>query len=311
MLLLLPFLWPYYLVREEQGLVRTIEDVHLYSAGWLDYFVTAGRLHFNGWSHRIFEGRTALFPGVTAIALATYAAATGVAWRDRRARMALAFGIVGFALSFGDALPGYGWLQQHIVLLQGIRAAARWGLLPLIAIALLAGFAVARLELHWRRHALWPALAVALVGIVTIEALRAPLALVRFDGIAAVHGRLAREPINALVVYPLFGGTQFNRNARYMLDQTRHWKPMLNAYSSFAPPVFYELAARLRSFPSAEAMRELRANGFTHVEVHRAAFEREVGKAVVDALRGNADLEFVLEQDDVIVYRVKATAAVR
>jgi hypothetical protein len=307
MLLLAPFLWPYYLVRGEQGLVRSIEEVHFYSAGLLDYFVTAGRLHFTWWSHWIFEGRNALFPGITASALAAAAVATGLAWRDRRARMALAFGLAGFALSFGDALPGYAWLHDHVALLQGIRAAARWGLLPLLAIALLAGFMVARLESRWRWHAVWPATVVALAGLVTIEALRAPLALVRFTAIPAVHARLANEPVNALVVYPLFGGSQFNRNARYLLDQTRHWKPMLNAYSSFAPPVFYELASRLRSFPSADAMRELRANGFTHVELHRAALEREIGKAAVDGLRARDDLEFVVEQDDVIIYRVKGT----
>ena len=303
--LLAPFLWPYYLVRREQGLVRTIEDVHQYSAGVLDYFVTAGRLHFTLWSHRVFEGRTALFPGFAGIALAAYAVVTGIAWRDLRARMMLFFGIAGFALSFGDALPGYAWLQEHIVLMQGIRAAARWGLLPLVAVALLAGFGVAALESRWRRHALWPAFAVALAGLVTLEALRAPLSLVRFAGISPVHARLANEPVRALVVYPLFGGNQFNSNARYMLDQTRHWKPMLNAYSSFAPPVFYDLATRLRSFPSADAVRELRANGFSHVLVHRAAFEREIGRDGVNGLRANHDLEFVLEQDDVIIYRVK------
>jgi hypothetical protein len=304
-LALAPFLWPYYLVRGEQGMVRTIDDVRMYSAGILDYFVTAGRLHYTWWSHRVFEARTALFPGVAGIALTLLALATGTAWRDPRARMALSFGVVGLALSFGAFLPGYAWLQAHIPLLQGIRAAARWGMLFLTMVAILAGFAVAQLEARWRTRAWWMAFAVALVGVINVEALRAPLTLVRFNGVPSVHRRLASDDVGAIVVFPLYSGSMYQGNARYMLDQTRHWKPMLNAYSSFAPPIFFELAAKFQTFPDAAAIAALRANRFTHVVLHRAPLERDYGKAAVDALRAHPDLEFVLEQDGVVVYRLR------
>ena len=302
---LAPFLWPYYLVRGEQGLVRTIDDVRLYSAGWWDYLATAGRLHYVWWSHLVFEGRTALFPGVAGLVLAAATVVTGTALQDLRARMALAFGALGLALSFGAALPGYAWMQEHVPLMQGIRAAARWGLLPLISVAILAGFTVARLERRWQTRAWRPALMVALVGIVTIEALRAPLNMVHFEGIPSVHNRLATDEVKAIVVFPLYGGSRFNLNAPYLLDQTRHWKPMLNAYSSFAPPIFYELAAKLQSFPDAAAIELLRSHGFSHVVLHRTALERTVGKAVVDGWRTHPNLRFVLEQDGVIVYKVE------
>jgi hypothetical protein len=58
----------------------------------------------------------------------------------------------------------------------------------------------------------------------------------------------------------------------------RHWRPMLNAYSSFAPPVFYELAAKLQAFPDLAVISELRSHGFSHVVLHRAPMEREIGK---------------------------------
>jgi hypothetical protein len=302
---LAPFLWPYYLVRSEQGLVRTIDEVRLYSAGWRDYLVTAGRLHYQWWSHLVFEGRTALFPGVAGTTLAAVAVFNGTAIRDTRARMALAFGVLGFALSFGAALPGYAWAQDHVPLMQGIRAAARWGLLPLVAVAILAGFTVAHLDRRWHARSWRPAVMVALVGIVTIEALRAPLTMVRFEGISSVHSRLATDDVKALVVFPLYGGGQFNLNAPYMLDQTKHWRPMLNAYSSFAPSIFYELAAKLQSFPDAASIELLRSHGFTHVVLHRAAMERRQGKAAVDALRAHPDLQYVLEQDGVVLYKVK------
>jgi hypothetical protein len=302
---LVPFLLPYYRVREAQGLVRTIDDVRLYSAGWLDYLVTAGRLHFSLWSHRVFENRTALFPGVVATGLAATAIASGVAWRDRRARMALAFGIVGFALSFGASLPGYDVLHEHLPLLQGVRAAARWGMLALTAIAILAGFAVARLETRWRVRPWWTAAALAVVGLVTVEALRAPLSLVRYSGIASVHRRLDQDAVRGIVVFPLYGGVHFNGNARYLLDETRHWKPMVNGYSSFAPQEFFDRAARLQKFPAPETIAELKTIGVSHVILHRAPLAAAFGPAALAALRTHPDLEFVLEQDGVIIYRIR------
>lgn len=307
-IVLLPFLLPYARVRETEGLTRTIDEVRLYSAGWLDYLVTAGRLHYAWWSHRFFEGRTALFPGIVGVALTLVAVWSGAAWRDRRARMALAFGLAGFALSFGASLPGYELLHEHVPLFQGLRAAARWGMLFLIGIAVLAGFGVATLEQRWGAHRWWPALAVVTIGLITLEALRAPLGMERHDGIPAVHSRLAQDEVRAIVVFPLYGGNQFNLNAEYLLHQTRHWKPMLNAYSSYAPQSFYQLAATLQSFPDDTAMAALRQHGFSHVVLHRAPLEREFGKAAVDALRAHSELQFVLEQDGVIIYRVTPRA---
>jgi hypothetical protein len=302
---LAPFLLPYYHVRDEQGLVRTIDDVRIYSAGWQDYLATAGRLHYAAWSHRFLEGRAALFPGLIGTLLAASTLASGLAWTDARARMALAFGVLGIALSTGAALPGYDWMQAHIPLLQGIRAVSRWGLLFLIAVAILGGFAVAALESRWRRRAWWPLLAIAVVTGITAEAIRAPLTMSRFEGIAPVHRRLAGEDIRALVIFPLFGGRQFNLNAEYLLHQTEHWRPMLNAYSSFAPPIFYSLAETLQSFPDADAMGALRAHGFSHVLLHRAPLERDYGTAAIDGLRSHPELAFVFEQDGVILYRVR------
>jgi hypothetical protein len=304
-LVLLPFLLPYSRVRAEQGLVRTIDEVRIYSAGWTDYLATAGRMHYLWWSHRMFEGRTALFPGVLGLALALVAVARGVAWTDRRARMALAFGVAGFALSFGASLPGYEWLQAHIPLFQGIRAAARWGFLFLIAIAILAGYGVAILEQRLRAYFWWPALAVALVGVLTLEALRAPIPMEWYNGIPAVHRRLARDDVGAMVVFPLYGGRNFNLNAEYMLHQTRHWKPMLNAYSSFAPASFSHLAEQLQSFPDEAALDAMRAQGFTHALLHRAPLEQTFGAEAVDALRAHPELEFVFDEDGVILYRVR------
>jgi hypothetical protein len=304
-LVLVPFLLPYVQVREEYGMVRTIDEIRSYSAGWQDYLVTAGRLHYTWWSHRFFEGRTALFPGVVGTMLTLAAVLMPSTYRDARPRMTLAFGLAGLALSFGAALPGYAWMQDHFAPLQGLRAAARWGLLPLIAVAVLAGFAVARAEQRWRTRRWWPAVVIALVLLISIEALRAPLAMSRYPGIPSVHARLADADVTAFVVFPLYGGRHFNMNAPYLLHQTRHWRPMLNAYSSFAPPLFHDIAGRLQTFPDAAAIETLRAHGFSHVLLHRPLLERDHGAAAFDALRSHPALEFVFEEGGVLLYRVR------
>ena len=143
---MLPFLVPYWTVSREQGLTRSLEEARMYSAHLTNYLSTGGRLHFDAWSHRFYAyGGDCLFPGAVALSLAAVAVGSGVALRDVRARMAPAFGVAAFALSFGPALPGYAVLYDVLPLMTGIRGVARFGQLWLVAIAILAGFGWVRL----------------------------------------------------------------------------------------------------------------------------------------------------------------------
>ena len=141
-LALTPFLLPYLRVSREQGFTRSVAEVSEFSAHLTDYLATAGRLHFSLWSHRFFKS-DALFPGIIATGLTITTIGTGVAWRDRRARMAVAFGVVAFAVSFGPGFPLYPVLTRVFPIMTGVRGAVRAGQLVLAAIALLAGFVVA------------------------------------------------------------------------------------------------------------------------------------------------------------------------
>jgi hypothetical protein len=101
LVVLLPFLLPYYRLRETQGLVRTMDDVRRYSAWWPDYMSTVSRLHYDWWSYKFATNRTALFPGFTAMLLSGVAIVGGIAWRDARARMMIPLAVAGVLLSFG------------------------------------------------------------------------------------------------------------------------------------------------------------------------------------------------------------------
>jgi hypothetical protein len=298
--LLLPFLWPYYTVSRNIGLVRTIDEVRTYSAGLLDYAATAGRLHYELWSHRIAEGRTPLFPGVTAAALALWTLTRSDLRRDVRVRMVAAMGLAGFVLSFGPYLPGYAWLHANIPLLQGVRAAARWGFLLLTATAILAGYAVAALQVRLGRSPYRLAAILGIAGLVTLEALRAPMGFVPFRGVPPIYERLAAEPGVVLVEFPMFSGSLVSENARYLVANTVSHRPLVNGYSGFEPPAYVARVTRWQPFPAPSVVHDMRALGVTHVMLHLG----DLDSAVAAAAAGSGDLSLLADDGERRLYTI-------
>jgi len=263
-LALLPFLLPYLRVSREHGFTRPLAEVSLYSARLTDYLATGGRLHFNWWSHRFFV-RDALFPGVLASGLVLIAVAGGVAWNDRRARMAVAFGLLSFTLSFGPAFPLYGPLSTILPIMAGVRGAARFGQLFLAAVAILAGFGLARLQQGLRRRAL--AIGVVLVLGTNLEALRAPLQYRVFTGISPIFDNLGSRDRDVVVCLPFPQPRVSFENVDCMLASTRSWLPLVNGYSSFIPESYNRHAAALEAFPEGNTIPYLRQLGVTRLIV--------------------------------------------
>jgi hypothetical protein len=299
-----PFLVPYVLAQREQGLTRSLAEVTLYSSTWRDYAATAGRLHYALWSHRVFDGTTALFPGLAALALAALALVRGRALRDPRARMCTVVGLVGLVLSFGPAVPGYALLYHAFPLMQGVRGAARFGFLALVAVAVLAGFGVATLRARWGQTRWWPAMVVLLLVIVHGEALRAPIRYRPFEGVSPVYNVIARTDQAVVAEFPFFPIEGVFRNASYVLNSTAHWKPLVNGYSGFTPASYVEHARALRGFPDDTARDQLRQLGVTHVVVHLDAYGERRGN-VLAALRDASWLRVVGMDKEVRVYEVQ------
>jgi hypothetical protein len=291
-----PFLLPYYHARQDYGLTRRLSDVATYAASLNDYVATGGRLHYSMWSSSFFaRSGTALFPGVLPLALAIIAVAAMTVTRDARARMALATGIAGLLLSFGTSMPGYWLLYRAIPLLQGIRGTNRIGYLVIVAVAILGGYGIALLRARWRDSRGVLAASIAALVVVNAEAWRAPLWYKPYAGISPIYDRLAAERRAVVVEFPLFPHRIYFANAPYMLNSTRHWKPLVNGYSAFIPPSFYNICDALASFPAPDAMRALRDLLVTHVVVHDDAVY----------LPENVDgLTLIERRDRISLYRV-------
>jgi hypothetical protein len=290
---LTPLLLPYWRLRGA-GFVRSLDEAAWFSASVRDYVTTPARWY--PWA----GGGLALFPGTVAIGLAVVAILAGVALRDVRPRMCLAFASVGVLFSFGPAVvPGYEALYGALPLLQGIRMTSRFGYLGIVGIAVLAGYGVA--VLSRAVPSLGPTrkvLAGTLVLLAALEPLAAPIAYEPFLGINAIYTRMRSEPSAVVVELPYPNEDRIYANASYLLNSTAHWRPMLNGYSGFVPRSYVARVPALDSFPSEAAVAALQRSGVTHVFVHLDAFGPDI-RGTLDGWHGLHELAV---EDGVALY---------
>lgn len=296
---LAPYLLPYWRVYAETGLTRSLADAARFAVTWPAYLATPARWHFATWSAGFFDGN-ALFPGVVAVALTLAAVARRIAFTDPRARMGLAFGLVGLYLSFGPRAPGYATLYAALPLLHAVRAVSRFGYLVIVATAVLAAFGLA--DMLRRTTSRRTRLALALCPLVAaLELSPAPVGYTRFDGIPAIYDRLRDDPAAVVVEFPFYRqGAEFH-HAAYMLNSTRHWRPLINGYSGFQPLSFHAASDALYAFPEGPWLAFLRQRGVTHLFVHLSTYPL----AVVNQLDAMPELEKATEADGIVLYRLR------
>jgi hypothetical protein len=193
---------------------------------------------------------------------------------------------------------------MHVPLLGAARAAARWGQLALTAVALLAGYGVARLQRRYSHASAWPVVVVVLGALVTLEAARTPVGFTTFEGIPRIYDRLAAEPHVVLAEFPFYWGQSFQHNGRYVLNNTRYLQPLLNGYSGFQPATYEARGKRLGVFPAPSALAELRQLGVTHVMVHVDDYTQRQGPGAVAAVDAVEGLELIADEDGIRLYRL-------
>jgi hypothetical protein len=263
-------------------------------------------MHLSTWSGRFYKDPVdSFFPGFVALALAGVAIASAIRGQRENHRlrvrvgMLVAIGVVGVVLSLGAATPVYGWLFAVFPPMQGLRAAARFGNLFLLAIAVLAGIGLSRLRAS-------AAIAGALIVLVNIEAMQAPFTYRPFHGIPGVYHRLAEEPGPVIVAeQPFYPRQGIFQNAGYVLASTAHWRPLMNGYSGYTPASYQRYADAFWYFPQDWAIQAMKDAGVTHVVVHVAAFLKD-HQNVLEALARRSDMELMeIGPDGVRLYRLK------
>jgi len=232
------------------------------------------------------EGERRLFPGFALMGLAVIGL-----WPIRsRARVAYLLGaVVAFDASRGLHGTVYAWLWDYAAPFRGFRVPARFGMLTALALAVLAGWGVARLCQHVRSPRARYVLAGALSLVVLAESRSFPLKLEWISRrVPVVYGWLAKQPRAAVLELPVDMAADFG----YMYFSTLHWQPLVNGQSGFFPPWYADLKRMAAEFPTDEAMAFLRGRGVTHVIVHRRLMDTEY-EALTGRLAARSDIRLV------------------
>jgi hypothetical protein len=296
--LLLPILWGAVQVRNEQGLVRSLEAVELYSLRLSNYLVSTGTFHYNLWSWRFRTGPGGnFFPGLVSLGLAAFWLARRSAWRDRRTHLLLAVGIVAFVLALGTNTPVYKVLYHYLPPLQSIRAVNRFGYVVLLAIAGLAALGLAALRARGAGRS-W-AVPALLIFVANAEAFMAPYPYVEFEGFSPVYRRLAAdsEAVGVVAEFP-FPPARGSRPSSYELASTEHWRPLLSGYSGFRPASFREAQRELQNFPDSRSLELLHRRQVTHVVVHFGLYRLARAESIQRELDQLPQFRLLAEDED-------------
>jgi len=247
--LLWPVTAPYLRMRAFQGQEFTLETVAIYAAS-LPSYVAAGTRFWGGLTSRELDPtsvRDTLFPGLAVVVLGV----VGLASAPRRFRaVAVLASAVAVVFSLGPETALYRFLHEQLVLVRGVRALARFALVPTLALAVLAGLALA----GRRRLVVLGALALMMA-----ESQNLPLRLERYDGPGEAARWLAGQD-GAVLVLPLA-----RDDTRAMLEGLAHGRPLVNGDSGFIPRPFDRAMELLEHGLDAESLRFLRAVGVRHV----------------------------------------------
>jgi hypothetical protein len=247
-LLLVPLARPYLRMRAFQGMEWSLQDVGTYATTLASYAASGTRLYGGITQAHLDPGvfQDTLFPGAVLPLLGI----AGLASAPRRYRwLALCASAVAIVISLGPETALYRFLHEQLVLLRGVRALSRFSLVPVLALAVLAG-----LPLEHRRR-----LCLLALPLFLIESSNVPLRYGSYSGPSPTARSLA-DGTGAVAFLPLG-----ERDTELMLDGTAHWREMVNGDSGFMPRAYSRAMELLNGPPTGEGLRFLRAVGVRQV----------------------------------------------
>jgi hypothetical protein len=284
--LVVPFTRPYFTARQSVG-ERPLSEVERYSAIPQDYLVAHQRNRlFGPYSGRTGLQERALFEGIAVPVLALAAL-----WPPlSTARVGYCVGLA-LAVEFSLGTNGmvYPWLREHVLPFRGLRVPARMAIVVGLSLAILVGYAVARISRAGRSR-------VARVVVVVVIALAIAAeyhSTLVLDEVwrtpPPVYAALAAQPDAVLLELPLTT-SEPAREPVYMYFSTFHWHRLVNGYSGFSPRWYPELLKRMTKFPDDETIEDLRGRGVDYVIVHGAFYSPQDYRGLIDRLGERQDL---------------------
>ena len=237
--------------------------------------------------HRLINpapvGVPPFFPGAVAVGLAGAGVFACRRRRDGARLFFLGIAVVGGVLSLGNLTPIYAIAAEVVPPLSAVRAPLRFGQLVTLAVAVFAGIGLSAVRHRLHHGALRIGVSIAVLALVTVEGLHVPHRMHERPAISGIYDVLAQTAPGPLLELPIFPppGAGFppeagriDLNARYLLPQTEHWRPLVNGFGAFWPVDFHVMVRDIQSFPDVEAVDYLRALGVRSVIDHRESAPR-------------------------------------
>jgi hypothetical protein len=216
--------------------------------------------------------------------------------------------LLSFLFTFGDGGP-YTLLFDHLPGFGSLRVAARFAVMVMLGLSILAAFGAVRL-----RRRLSPRAGVALIAACGIamaaEYSSVPLPLRSFahgEQAPAVYHWLAEQPGDfAIAHYPLRQKPEYQRLAH----STLHWKKIVNGWSGLLPPLFEELRRRQDELPFSESVAALEELGVRYLLLEPDLYRPRQRRAVLDEVGELGErLRPIVELEGVSVYELVETRA--
>ena len=280
---------PYLKTRADMG-ERRADEVSAFSAVPSDYLRVPmeNRLRGSRDDNGLAPDERSLFPGTLAIALALAALLPPL---SRSLFTYVGLTLVAADLSLGSNGLLFRLLQMTFSVTGSLRSPARFGVLVLMSVAVLA--AVGAEKIFRRYPSLTPALTLAVTLLCLGEYWSAPHAVRPFDARPSETDLWLRTHPPGTVILELpapTGKTLWLREPEYQVRSINHWQPLVNGYSAFPPARYTRLINELDRFPERDVIGMLREIKVRFILIHRAWYEEAEFERVVQAARASSRL---------------------
>lgn len=328
-------MYPYIRLKAEHPeITRSLEESSARSAYQQDYYSVTQSSVISRFL-KSNEGERALYPTITLLILA----GLGISqWKKKSYRFPIvlsgSIALTGLILSFGPARPfsigpldtgyitlPYAYLYKFFPLLQILRVPARFSIVFMLGLSVLAGFGATRVK---------PFIVFLLGLLFLLEIWQQPLALVKVptnESVPLAYQWLRQQSdVKAIIELPIEkienGIIPIDKQVTLLYEEITedsplagetyrvyfagfHSKKTVNGYSGYVPQSYQDAVANMDSFPSSASINYLRTQGVSHIVVHPWQLTQgKRGQYIIDPNHPELTTKFASVDGD-IIYEIK------
>lgn len=336
-------MYPYIRLKAEHTeITRSLEESSARAAYQQDYFSVTQTSVLSQFL-KPNEGERTLYPTLALLILAGLGI---MQWRKKEYRFSIilfsAIALTGLILSFGPERPfsigpfdtgyitlPYEYLYKIFPLLQILRVPARFSIVFILGLSVLAGYGVSRIVNTKQK----PELKMAKLGFISLlfllEIWQWPLSLVQVPTYASaplIYQWLRQQTnVKAIIELPIgkieegnvsiekqvtFGYNDVTGDSPLIAETYRvyfagfHGKKTVNGYSGYVAQSYHDAVVNMASFPNNASINYLRSQGVSHIIVHPRQLAREKrGRYILDPNHPELITKFATLDGD-IVYEI-------